>query len=255
MIDKILNIKCRIIDKIFFRNSNQIPVLMYHSIGESGSRLAIGARQFEEQVEYLAGQGYETINPLEIGESGAKKPIIITFDDGFKDNFQIAHPIMEKFGFKGAIFVSTDYIGGLSHFCRIEADKKHLMLSEKEIKNLHGAGWVIANHFASHSDLVDMDTDSIASDFKKAKEMLEKITGYSESASIVSYPHSMLNSKVIEAVKNAGALMAFNGKNYAYDPEKDDKFVIPRIGIIDTVGMDKFKLLLSPTFNWLKKWK
>jgi peptidoglycan/xylan/chitin deacetylase (PgdA/CDA1 family) len=248
----LLSSACGALDRIFFRSSNQIPVLMYHSVGESGSRLAIRTRQFEEQMEHLAEKGYKAISPLNIGGNEAKKPIIITFDDGFKDNFKTAYPIMKKFGFTGTIFVSTDHIGGLSAFCRDEADRHHLMLNEEEMRGLKNSGWCIASHFASHMDLIGMDADSVVSEFYKAKQVLEKITGDSDAASIVSYPHSRLDESVVEAVKKAGALMAFNGKNRAYDPARDDKFSIPRIAIIDSADNNKFKLLLSPTFNFLK---
>ena len=73
-----------------------IPVLMYHSISDDGSSLSVSPNKFLEQMEYLSKSGYNSINFNQIYKEN-KKPIIITFDDGYKDNLINALPILKKY--------------------------------------------------------------------------------------------------------------------------------------------------------------
>ncbi len=96
--------------KIF---NNSIPVIAYHQVGKSSK---ITPEIFNEQMKYLHDAGYKAVSIDEFyryitgKQKAAGKKILITFDDGFTDNFVHAYPILKKYGFTAAIFLITSRI-------------------------------------------------------------------------------------------------------------------------------------------------
>ena len=84
----------------------KIPILLYHSISDDNSMMSLKLNIFENQIKYLKKNGYTSINFDEIDQS-KKKQIIITFDDGYKDVFVNALPILKKYEFKATCFFVT----------------------------------------------------------------------------------------------------------------------------------------------------
>lgn len=249
---KIIYFFCSLVD--FFIPRGKFfgtPVFLYHSISDTGSRLAISPSIFRQQMKYLNKLGYRTVAPLKLKEVESKK-MVITFDDGFQDNFKIAEPIMREYGFAGTVFVSTDYIGKQSEYCRRNEDKKLRMMSVEELELLKGKEWTIANHFAGHVDLDGLSENEIKEEYTRAKNRLIEIIHDDESPRIVSYPHNRCTNKIKIILKKLGVKMAFAGERKPYQ-KGQDIYSIPRIEIDPSVNFDKFKLYLSPSFYFLRK--
>jgi len=98
-----------------------VPVLMYHSVAPrienwAYSFLSIGPAVFEDQISTLSRAGFNTISLSELFEymSGRgripPKAVVLTFDDGYLDNWVFAFPILRKYGFKGTVYASTDFV-------------------------------------------------------------------------------------------------------------------------------------------------
>ena len=83
---------------------------MYHSISDDESNLSVSVNNFERQIHYLYTSGFRTVQFNSINEK-IKKPLIITFDDGYKDNLINALPILKKYNFTSICFVVSDLIG------------------------------------------------------------------------------------------------------------------------------------------------
>ena len=95
-----------------------VPVLNYHQVEDKdGNPLTLYCDQFDQQMAYLAEEGYHTITldeMMDAAESGAPlpaKPVVITLDDGYVDNYEYAYPILKKYGFKATIFLINDFTG------------------------------------------------------------------------------------------------------------------------------------------------
>ncbi|MDP4161033.1 MAG: polysaccharide deacetylase family protein, partial [Bacillota bacterium] len=89
-----------------------VPILYYHSVKlEAGNELRMPPDQFEEQMTYLKDNGFESITleqfyqAQNFGGALPKKPFVITFDDGYADNYTTAFPILKKHGFTAGVFM------------------------------------------------------------------------------------------------------------------------------------------------------
>ncbi len=94
-----------------------VPILAYHQVAAADDIYNIDPRDFEAQMSYLAANGYTAISLADMFAAGRgekalpAKPVIITFDDGYEDNYLTALPIMEKYGMRGTVFVIASLVG------------------------------------------------------------------------------------------------------------------------------------------------
>lgn len=99
----------------------QVPVFMYHSVGIPDPEwkwnyLTTPYQDFENQMKWLKKCGFTTIhfdryyNYIFNGATLPKNPVILTFDDGYVDNYIFAYPIMKKYGMVGTVYVNSDFI-------------------------------------------------------------------------------------------------------------------------------------------------
>ncbi len=99
--------------------TKRVPVLMYHDLAvqKSQNSLIISAEQFENQIKALSEEGYtgisiaQLINYVEKGAELPDKPVLITFDDGYSSNYELAFPILKKYNMKATIFVIGVSVG------------------------------------------------------------------------------------------------------------------------------------------------
>lgn len=90
----------------------RLPVLMYHNVvmeGEPCNEMTVTAQRLERDLRWLADNGYETVLPRELaaGMPLPKKPVLITFDDGYRSNYALAYPLLQQYQAKAVIAVMT----------------------------------------------------------------------------------------------------------------------------------------------------
>ena len=103
--------------------TKEVPILMYHSIVEEATKgTEVSKKNFEEQIKELKNNGYEAILVEDLieyvynGKELPEKPICITFDDGYLNNYDIAYPILKKYNMKATIFVIGSSIGATKNY-------------------------------------------------------------------------------------------------------------------------------------------
>lgn len=244
MINYLLSGVCGLMDKIFFGKTPFVPVLLYHIIDDSDrSKISISVSEFAKQMTYLKQAGYNTISPTELSGLAklpeGTKPILITFDDGHRSILTRALPLLEKDGFAATVFLLGE---------RLEHPVADL-LSPTEALALKNKNWTIASHFFSHNNLDLMTGEEIDQEYLSAKKQVELVGGQ-EAGKIVSYPHNRHNQKVVDRLTSLGASLAFAGQPGLYFGQNN--FAIPRLEVKRGFDLARFKLLLSPTANWLR---
>jgi peptidoglycan/xylan/chitin deacetylase (PgdA/CDA1 family) len=186
------------------KRTTKVPILVYHHVSQSPSegssmlrRLTVTADVFAQQMQYLQDNGYHVItfsdlaDYFENGKGLPSLPIIISFDDGWANQFENALPYLEKFHFSATFFVITNYIGRPGFF------------SWPQLQTLLTDGMKIGSHSRSHPRL-DKITDSakLWDQIYSSKTILE--SQLETPVEEFAYPYGKYNAKASEAVKLAG---------------------------------------------------
>jgi peptidoglycan/xylan/chitin deacetylase (PgdA/CDA1 family) len=94
-----------------------VPILTYHRLGQTRSRLVVSPAAFEAQMQYLAGNGYHVIPLRQLTgflqgvEPLPRKTVVITLDDAYRSTYEIAYPLLKKHGFPATVFLYSDFVG------------------------------------------------------------------------------------------------------------------------------------------------
>lgn len=192
-----------------------IPVLMYHAVADNPwglKELFVKPSDMEAQIKYLTENGYTTITFEDLPYLDMiEKPVMLTFDDGYDDNYTELFPILQKYNAKATIFVITGSIGTKN------------MMTEEQIKEMSDSGLVsIQSHTVSHPSMPSVPSDKLKSELANSKTVLTRITG--KIPFVLAYPNGEYSDSVIAAMK----------EYYDYGLKKD--------GGIYTVGESVYKI-------------
>ncbi len=219
-------------------NSKSIPVLYYHSIDyEKGNELRIPKEKFREQMKYLKDTGYTTLtlnelyNFLAYNKPVPDKSVVITFDDGYKDNYENAFPILKEFGFRATVFMITSSINNDKNF-----------LTSSQLKQMDSYGIDIESHTVNHNKLDGLTCDKQIQTLKDSKEFLEKLLN--KKVEYIAYPYGKWNENAIKALKTEGYSMAFTTTG-GWANKVQGIYTLDRVYISARHGMDEFKRRLT----------
>src|SRR4030065_48309 len=189
-----------------FINRKKIRVLMYHGVDArqtdfilDNPSLVISTKNFEEQIKYLS-KSYNIISIHDLAAHIKKKTpflpnsVVITFDDGLKNNFINAFPILQKYKVKTTVFLTTGYIDTLkiswSNKFGIKINKeeiKDLYLSWKEIKKMADAGISFGSHTSTHPVLSVLDYEKAEKEIVDSKKNIE--VKLNKKINLFAYPY------------------------------------------------------------------
>lgn len=207
----------------------RVPIIVYHSVDESGSCVSIGPAEFKRQMEYIKKNGYKTLTVSEFvdflrkGNKIPDKAIVLTFDDGFENNYSVVFPILKELGLTATIFVTTDYIGKRCTWDK-ESDIPDLpLLSWEMVKEMSESGIDFQSHTAKHPRLPLLPDDRIRDELRRSCITIEDRLG--KRCDILCYPYGEFNQRVIHILREEGFAAAFAGH-----PEYENIYAIRRVG-------------------------
>jgi peptidoglycan/xylan/chitin deacetylase (PgdA/CDA1 family) len=243
------------------RSHSSIPVLMFHRVlPEAAEQPAHGIwvreSEFARQLESLHRRGFKAITFREYDQflQGEKplpgRPIILTFDDGYADNYTVALPLLQKHGFAAVIFAVTD-IHRRTNFWDAE-EKPAPLLTPAQLQELHRSGNEIGSHTVTHPRLTTVDAAVARNEVASSKKQLEDMLG-TEVLSF-AYPYGALSSSVKEMVAEAGyryAAAADTGPTAFHD----DFLEIRRTQIFPWTGAAGFWKKTLPIYQRYKRMK
>lgn len=234
----------------FFRRNYVLPIAMYHSVtpqAKDKNRLQVSLKNFQRQMEFLKRNNYNVLRLEElvnlIGEKKKVPPrsIVLTFDDGYKDNYQYAFPVLKKYNLPATIFIIVNEIG--------RPDR----LSWQELKEMQDSGLIsIGSHCLGPEPLVNIDSlPQLEKEIFDSKVRLEE--GLGEEVSLFSYPEGRFNDKIKDLVIKAGyrlAVATSPGKKFA----NKDLFALKRLRISSTSNnLFVFWFETSGIYNFIKE--
>ncbi len=233
-----------VVGHFFYQANYEVPVLMYHRVGHSEkANMNVSLAAFERQMEFLKIHGYHVI-PLEelfrlfkSKQPVPPKTVVITFDDGFDDNFENAFPVLRRLNLPATVFMITDNIGQPG------------WLDEEDLKILDSSEVAIGSHTKSHMHLPDHTAEDIEHDIVGSKKRLESILGH--PVTLFSYPGGGFTEEAKKIVEDAG----FSGAvTTNWGTAKADPYSVRRIKITDRAGnLFNFWIKLSGLYHLGKK--
>ena len=203
-----------------------VLILNYHMVKPEFSSLAIDPEDFEQQLVYLQNHGYTTISPSELyaaiegREALPKNPVLITFDDGYKDNYTIAFPLLKKYHMKATIFVVTNLIGTNANY-----------FTWDEAREMEKSGISIESHTATHRSLTDLSDDDIIRELVGSREKAESELGH--PVEYIAYPTGTYNLHIAKLVREAGYKAAFTIK-YSNVDYNSNIYALERVPVFRT---------------------
>lgn len=216
----------------------KVPILYYHSVEESeANELIISPQKLKEQLQYILDQGYIPItltefnNYLVNNQPIPYKSIMITFDDGYMNNYTNAFPVLKELGIKATIFLMT-----------VGVDEGYY-LSSQQINEMIDYGIDIQSHTVNHVHLNELSYDEQLAELKNSREFIENITHREVIA--LAYPYGDYNNDTIRAAKEAGYTLCFTTNNGLASSESD-YYQIERIYVNSRYSLDYFTTILNP---------
>jgi len=189
----------------------KVPILVFHKVGaippeSQFPRNYVRPEQFDALLASLRDAGYESIGFDQYvahrrGEATLpRKPIILTFDDGYRSNAEIAVPIMRRHGFTATIFVVPGRLGETNAWDAEERQER--LLTGAEIRALRAEGFMFGSHTMTHSRLTAVPPDRALRELRESREALESLLG--ESVRVVCYPWAQHDAGVRRMALDAG---------------------------------------------------
>lgn len=229
-----------------------LRILTYHRVTDAhpADRLCVPVARFAEQMRHLHEAGYQTVSFLQAvqGVGGVtefpSKVVVITFDDGFEDNFLHAYPAMARYGFTGCFFVPSAFIASGSN----GHPPEERPMSWVQLQELLQAGHEIGAHSISHVKLTKLALDQMVQEVRGSKEMLEQVL--QRPVDFFCYPSGDYNEAVRDTVQTCGYFGACTVKPGANHPGMD-RFALKRTEVSAFDSVRDFEKKLAGAYDWM----
>ena len=216
----------------------RIPILMYHSICADypDNSLMVAPELFNEQMAWLNDNGFTTMSLEEVYEAFETgkvpvKPVAITFDDGYADNYTEAYPILKEYGMKATFFIITN-----------NTDKDGYYMSTDMLKEMKEHGMEIENHTAYHLELGGASLADQKMTIEDGKEFLKENIGV--DSKFLCYPAGKYDDTTVSLDAQLGIKAAVTTE-YGFASINDGLYTLKRVRI-SPMSMDSFSSIFSP---------
>lgn len=209
----------------------RVPILMYHYLSVPPvdantirRDLSVTPTQFEAHLAYLRQAGYETISLKQLAYAVIQqtplppKPVILTFDDGYRDHYEHAFPLLRQYGYRATFFIFTEPIDTYN------VD----YLTWEMVVEMHQAGMEFGSHSYRHSDLRDRDLDFLTDEIVGSKEAIE--ARIQEPVRFFCYPSGRYDQQTIRVLASAGFWAAVTTQ-WGAKESFDNRFELPRVRV------------------------
>jgi len=232
------------------RRPRAVPILMYHKVGPvDDNAWWVPAERFEQQLRDLRNQGYRSILPQDLvhhrlaGRRLPDKPVLITFDDGYRDTLELAEPLLKRYGFRAAAYLPTAFIGETPAERRAYEGVPCLVWTEVRAMQARGT-FVFGGHGHEHRNLAVPDDPS--ADIRACYDAL-RTHGIRRPYSFC-YPHGQYSAAAVAAVRRAGFRSAMICEDQVAQTGKGmNLLALPRVSVMG--GRHRFEVRDLPDLS------
>lgn len=222
-----------------------VPILMYHYLSVPPADadiyrrdLSVAPELFAQHLDRMQAEGFTTISlytfldHLTLGTPLPPKPVILTFDDGYRDNFEHAFPLLAERGMTATFFVVTDFID----------EQRPEYMTWDMVREMRDGGMFIESHGRNHVSLAGKDDDYLVWQALGSLETIEFELG--ARPRFVSYPAGEYDQRTIDIFTSADYWAGFTTRQGATH-SNDDMFRLPRVRVRNTTTPDELIRLLE----------
>jgi len=213
-----------------------IPILLYHKIGRPprGARVPgqyVSPKLFRRHLSYLGSKGHQTVSLLSVAERDCPipaRPLVITFDDGYRCIYEEALPALHEHGFSATVFLVAGALGGSNVWEQARGDVAEALLGLAEVQKMRVAGIEFGSHTLTHARLTALAPEEAAREIADSRARLEDALG--APCLSFAYPYGGWNAQVRSLVAEAGYRVACTTRRAAARLS-DDLLGLPRINV------------------------
>jgi peptidoglycan/xylan/chitin deacetylase (PgdA/CDA1 family) len=211
-------------------------VLMYHSISAPKKtptdRWSVSVNTFNKQLSLLKSKGWTTVCVRDLLKADFLPPrsVVITFDDGYADNYENGFKLLKAYGMCGTWFAVSRKIGAPNR------------LNAKQVKEMAASGMEIGAHTRTHARLPELSIGKIEEEVSGSKKDLEDLLGLPVTS--FAYPYGLFDEVCVEVVKKSGFDIACTTRTGWFGSEPD-LFRVRRVGVSSSDGLSRFARKLA----------
>ena len=219
-------------------SGTSVPILTYHDVSPSPHpsfrRYTVTPRQFARQMRWLAIAGYEPVDMdallgARLGRGGLpKRPVVITFDDGFQGCLEHAVPVLRAHGFTAVFYLVAGLMGGTSRWMLPDPGVELALMRWDSARALAAEGFQCGAHTVTHPRLPGLEPGRLRAELTDARGRLEQ--ELDRPVLHLAYPYGAYDPEVRNLAAEAGYTTACSTRP-GLSPADDDLFAIHRITV------------------------
>jgi peptidoglycan/xylan/chitin deacetylase (PgdA/CDA1 family) len=246
-------------------NPRGIKVLMYHRIADDvdlckTNWTCVHVDDFRKQLVFLRDAGFTAITfdqyraYLRGAASLPKHPVIISFDDGYLDTYELAFPLLEEFGMKSVVFILGDRTIRTNYWDQYLGITETRLMNRDQILAMHSAGHEFGAHSTTHAKLPRVPHERAWEEISRSKTLIEMLLG--KPVQSFCYPYGMLNVRIKDMVRHSGYDIACS-VDTGPAAFGDDLLEIRRMTIFSSMGLLMFSMRMRAPFQYYDwtRWK
>lgn len=194
-----------------------VPILLYHHVATGPARgrqapLFVSPALFRRQLAALADAGYEAVTLAQVwrawrgGDPLPARPVVVSFDDGYADQYRAAYPVLKARGWPGVLNL-------------IARNRFKGPITVAQVRGLLAAGWELDSHTVTHPDLTKVRRSTILAEMVDSRRQLQ--ARYGAPVDFLAYPYGHVDARVAQAVREAGYLGATTTEAALASPASD----------------------------------
>jgi len=222
-----------------------VPTLMYHLVGVARPSapaitraLTVDPADFDRQMSWLRRHGYRTVTQRQLfaalmcGRRLPRKPIMLTFDDGYRNVLTNAVPVLTRLHMRATAYVISARLSG--------SDRS--FLTWRQLHTLERAGVEIGSHTVSHASLPSLSDDDALAELAGARRALERRLGH--RVPWLAYPYGAYDARIVELARRAGYLLGVTTQPGAQQ-RAHQPLALSRLRILDSTGVRGLAAMLA----------